>query len=76
MSLKYYTNIGQEIDDLYTLDDGIEEGKILYKDKMVGEWKVSHDDEVGTYIFKIVDGQEFHDHYCDEDYIIKKTNLK
>jgi hypothetical protein len=76
MSLKYTTNDGKEVGDFYTLDDGIEDGKVFWKNKEVGEWKVSHDDEVGTYIFKIVDGQEFHDHYCDEDYIIKKTNLK
>ena len=76
MSLKYTTNDGKEVGDFYTLDDGIEDGKVFWKSKEVGEWKVSHDDEVGTYIFKIVDGQEFPDHYCDEDYIIKKTNLK
>ena len=76
MSLKYTTNDGKEVGDFYTLDDGIEDGKVFWKNKEVGEWKVSHDDEIGTYIFKIVDGQEFHDHYCDEDYIIKKTNLK
>ena len=76
MSLKYTTNDGKEVGDFYTLDDGIEDGKVFWKNKEVGEWKVSHDDEVGTYIFKIVDGQEFHDHYCDEDYIIKKAKLK
>jgi hypothetical protein len=55
MSLKYTTNDGKKVGDFYTLDDGIEDGKVFWKNKEVGYWKVSHDDEVGTYIFKIVD---------------------
>ena len=67
MSLKYTTNDGKEVGDFYTLDSDIEDGKVFWKNKEVGEWKKSHDDEVGTYIFKIIKRQEFHDHYCDEE---------
>jgi hypothetical protein len=76
MAFKYTTNNFLPIDDLYNLDPGIVDGQIFYKSKNVGQWELSHDDKIGSYILKIVDGQEFHDHYCDEDYIIKKTNLK
>lgn len=76
MALKYTTNDNKEVGDFYTLDYDIEDGKVFWKNKEVGYWIKAHDSQLGSYIFKHIGKEDFHDHYHSEEYIIKKAELK
>ena len=74
--LKYKDDSGKEINNFYSDNYSGDEGIIYYKNKKVGTWNTAHDSELGSYILKVVNGQEFHDHYFTEKEIIKKAKLK
>jgi hypothetical protein len=51
-------------------------GDIFYKDKKVGSFELSCDDEIGSYYIYIMDnGEEFNDHYVDDKELIKACNI-
>ena len=73
---RYMSKSGKEIKDFYEGHDvNPEDGLVFYNDNVVGSWSFEHDSRLGSYVSKIINNKEFHDHYHNEKDIIKACNL-
>ena len=73
---RYMSKSGKEIKDFYEGHDvNPEDGLVFYNDNVVGSWSFEHDSRLGSYVSKIINNKEFHDHYHNEKDIIKACKL-
>ncbi len=69
MSLILKDKKGNEIDKS---SYDVESGNIFYKEKKVGIFELENDSALGSYYHITLDsGKQFHDHYHDDNDIIK-----
>ncbi len=65
-----YKNKKGEIIEKY--EDDCESGEVFYNNKKVGLFEIEHDSNLGSYYHIVLhNGKGFHDHYHDDNDIIK-----